>query len=331
MPSPSQSNQPKGEQTNRMKESAKPSFDPQSTAQYLKERGLAILAAIWAFLKTPFVLRNLIGILLMIIGSVWLVSWSLKLYTKHGESVQIPDYVGMDVRDATRKAEKQDFKIAVIDSFFDSNKQPNVIYQQTPEPLQRAKKGRTIYVSKYRTVADSVTLPTFISASYDFYQYSAKLKRRDIKAVVKERVFARDEPNSIRYLLYNGRKIDNIMLRRGVKVPKGSTLEFVVTERITDNVALPSLVCKTYDAAAFMLSGANLIVKETIGAEGNEQNAYVYRQEPSFEAGKMVAKGSAVTLYLSESRPANCPEETTAPPPGTPEDNPLEEGENEEF
>ncbi|NBC08738.1 MAG: PASTA domain-containing protein [Bacteroidetes bacterium] len=329
MPSPSQTTKPTGKQTNRMKEESKPGFKPQSTAAYLKERALAILAAVWAFLKTPFVLRNLLGILLMVIGSVWLVSWSLKLYTKHGESVQIPDYVGMDVRDAARKAEKQDFKIVVIDSFFDSNKRPNVIYQQTPEPLQRAKKGRTIYVSKYRTMADSVTLPTFISASYDFDQYSAKLKRRDIKAVIKERVFARDEPNSIRYLLYNGRKIDNDMLRRGVKVPKGSTLEFVVTERITNDVALPDLVCKTYDAAAFMLSSANLVVKETIGAEGNEQRAYVYRQEPPFEAGKMVAKGSAVTLYLSENRPANCPEENTAPQPETP--NPLEEGEEEEF
>jgi len=88
-------------------------------------------------------------------------------------------------------------------------------------------------------------------------------------------------------------------------------------------------VCKTYDAAAFMLSSANLVVKETVGAEGNEQRAYVYRQEPPFEAGKMVAKGSAVTLYLSESRPANCPEENTAPQPETP--NPLEEGEEEEF
>lgn len=328
MPSPSQTAMPKGNQAKRMKEESKSGFEPQPTAQYLKERATAILAAVWAFLKTPFVLRNLLGILLMVVGSIWLVWWSLKLYTKHGESVQIPDYVGMDVRDAQRKAEKQDFKIVVIDSFFDSNKRANVIYQQTPDPLQRAKKGRTIYVSKYRTMADSVMLPTFIGASYDFDQYRAKLRRQDINAVIKERVFARDEPNSIRYFLYNGRKIDNDMLRRGVKVPKGSTLEFVVTERITDDVALPDLVCKTYDAAAFMLSSANLVVKETIGAEGNEQNAYVYRQEPPFQPGQMVAKGSAVTLYLSEYRPADCPEGTRGAAPNATEDNPLEDGED---
>jgi D-alanine-D-alanine ligase len=315
---------PTASQNKTMKEEAKKGFKPQSTKDYLLDRVKAIAAAVWGFLSTPFVLRNLVGIIAMVIGSVFLVRWSLQLYTSHGESVQIPNYVGMDVRDAARKAEKQDFKVVVIDSFFDSNQRPNVIYQQSPEPLQRAKKGRTIYVSKYRMLADSVTLPTFISASYDYDQYSAKLKRRDIKAVIKERVFAKDEPNTIQYLLYNGRKVDNDMLRRGMKVPKGSTLEFVVTERITNNVALPNMICKPYDAAAFLISSANLVIKETVGAEGNEQNAYVYRQEPPFQSGQMVPKGSAVTLYLTESRPVNCPEEDAGA-------NPLESGEEEDF
>jgi len=301
-------------------------LQPQSMGDYLKERGKAILAEIGKFFKNGFVLRNLIGIIFMLVLSIWMVRWSLDLYTNHGESIQIPDYTGMDVRDARRKAEKQDFKIIVIDSFFDSRKRPNVIYQQNPEPLQRAKEGRTIYVSKYRVLPDSVTLPTLISASYNYEQYSTKLKRRDIKSKIRKRVFSRDdEPNSIKYIIFNGRKITDDMLRRGVKVPKGATLEFVVTERITGTVPIPDLVCKRYDAAAFLLSGSNLVIKETIGAEGNEENAYVYKQEPAFEPGKMVPNGSAVTLYLSSSRPPSCPEENNTLPENVPEEGSASE------
>ncbi len=304
----------------------------QPTGEYLKERAGVVAKEVARFFRNGFVLRNLLGIIAMVVLSLLAVRWSLSLYTNHGESIQVPDFTGMDVRDAQRKAEKQDFRIVVIDSFFDSGKRPNTIYQQSPDPLQRAKEGRTIYVSKYRVLADSVLLPSLISAGYNYDQYSIKLKRRDIEPVVKERVFDnKQEANSILYFYHKGRKITEDMLKRGVKVPKGATLEFVITERITDNVPIPDLVCKRYDAAAFLVTSSDLTIGETIGADGSTQGTYVYRQEPAFEAGKMVPKGTAVTLYLSPDRPAGC---ASGSMPGEDayeeEDNPLEEG-DEDF
>lgn len=282
---------------------------PSPLAEQVKAKAKMFMAETWQFLKSPVFLRNFAGILLMVFGSIYIVRWSLKIYTRHGESIQVPDYTGMDMRDAMRKAEKQNFRIVAIDSFFDSNKRPNTIYQQDPMPNQRAKEGRTIYVSKYRAQADSVLLPTLMRAGYNFEQYRTKLKRIDVKARVQERIFDnKQEENTVLHFFHNGLKITDDMLRRGVKVPRGSTLEFVITERITNEVALPDLICKRFDEAKFLLTTSNLALGQTSGAEGAESSAFVYRQEPEFVPGQMVVKGSSIDLYLTTSRPDGCPE-----------------------
>ncbi|MCB9275633.1 MAG: PASTA domain-containing protein [Lewinellaceae bacterium] len=285
-------------------------FRPQPFGAYFAGKVREIAWEAWLFLKSPIFLRNFGGLAGAILLLFMLVTGFMRLYTRHGESLQVPNYVGMDLEDALRKARKQDFKIVVIDSFFDSNQEPNAIYQQDPKPLQRAKEGRTIYVSKYRVTPDSIILPTLISAGYNYDQYSIKLKRLDIMPVIKERVFDnKQEENSILYFFHHGRKITDEMLRHGVKVPKGSTLEFVITERITSDVPIPDLICKRYDAAAFLISGSNLVIGNIYGDVADRESAYVYRQEPEYVPGQMIPQGQQVNLYLTASKPSGCPEE----------------------
>lgn len=282
---------------------------PESLQDRLMAKAKVYLNETWQFLKSPVFLRNFAGILLMVFGSIFIVRWSLKLYTRHGESIQVPDYTGMDMRDAVRKAEKQNFKIVAIDSFFDSRKRPNTIYQQDPMPNQRAKEGRTIYVSKYRAQADSVLLPTLMRAGYNFDQYRTKLRRIDVKAQIKDRIFDnKQEENTVLHFFHNGLKVTDDMLRNGFKVPRGSTLEFVITERITNQVAMPDLICKRFDEAKFLLTSSNLVLGQTFGAEGVESSAFVYRQQPEFTPGQMVIKGSSIDLYLKTTLPSGCPE-----------------------
>jgi UDP-N-acetylmuramate--alanine ligase len=282
-------------------------FQPQSTGGYLKDRLLTQLGKLKHFLLSPFIIRNFGGLFLAFFALFFLIKWSLNLYTRHGESIQIPDFTGMEYNEAVRKAKRQDFKMVAIDSFFDSKARPNTIYQQSPEPMQRAKEGRTIYVSKYRVMADSAILPSLVSAGYDYDQYRLKLKRLDIKAVVKERVFdSKQEENSILHFFHKGKKITDNMIRRGVKVPKGSTLEFVITERITNEVAIPNLVCKRYDAADFLISTSKLVVGQVFGEVAGRSNAYVYKQDPPYVPGKMIQKGEKIDLYLSTSLPTGC-------------------------
>ncbi len=285
-------------------------FRPQPFGQYFFQRMRELSAEVGAFLKHPLFLRNFAGLLGAVLLFYLLTTWVLKIYTRHGESLQVPNYVGMDLDDALAKARQQRFKIVVIDSFFDSSHDPNTIFQQDPRPLQRAKEGRTIYVSKYRITPDSVILPSLMSAGYNFNQYAINLKRLDVQAVVKERVFdSKQEENSIQHFFHRDRKITDDMLRSGVKVPKGATLEFVITERLSSNVPIPDLICKRYDAAVFLLSSSNLSLGNIYGDVANRQEAYVYRQEPEYMPGQVIAQGQQISIYLTLTRPAGCPED----------------------
>jgi UDP-N-acetylmuramate--alanine ligase len=285
-------------------------FRPQPFGQYFLQRMRELAAEAGAFLKHPLFLRNFAGLLGAVLLFYLLTTWVLKIYTRHGESLQVPNYVGMDLDDALAKARQQRFKIVVVDSFFDSSRDPNTIFQQDPRPLQRAKEGRTIYVSKYRITPDSVILPSLMSASYNFNQYAIKLKRLDVQAVVKERVFdSKQEENTIQHFFHRDRKITDEMLRGGVKVPKGATLEFVITERLSSNVPIPDLICKRYDAAVFLLSSSNLSLGNIYGDVANRQQAYVYRQEPEYMPGQVIAQGQQISIYLTLTRPSGCPED----------------------
>ncbi|MCB9263623.1 MAG: PASTA domain-containing protein [Lewinellaceae bacterium] len=300
--------------------------------QHLLARARAAAIEAGRFLSSAVFLRNFGAILAILLLFFFLVTRFLRIYTHHGESLQVPSYIGMDLRDAERKANRQDFKLVVIDSFFDSSKIPNTIYQQDPKPLQRAKQGRTIYVSKYRVLPDSAILPTLVSAGYNYTQYANKLKRLDIKATVKEKVFdSKQEENSILYFYHKGRKITDEMLRRGVKVPKGATLDFVITERLTGTVSVPDLICKRYDAATFLIEGSNLTLGNVFGSVINRESAYVYKQEPEYTPGMQMELGQQIDIYLTETLPPGCPEDLDPSSLDGAEDNNPEDPENENF
>ena len=151
----------------------------------------------------------------------------------------------------------------------------------------------------------------------------------DIKTTVQEKVFdSKQEENSILYFYHKGRKITDDMLRRGVKVPKGATLDFVITERITGAVPIPDLVCQRYDAATFLIEGSNLVLGEVFGDVGFREGAYVYKQEPEYVPGMQMEIGQKVNIYLTSTRPSGCPDDLD---PSSLDGSGQEEQENEDF
>ena len=69
--------------------------------------------------------------------------------------------------------------------------------------------------------------------------------------VIEKKFDAKQEENTILHFFHGDRKISDNDLRKGIKIPKGSTLDFVVTERQTGMVSIPSVVCQKYEAAYF--------------------------------------------------------------------------------
>ncbi len=288
-------------------------------AETFRERAQDILKKIWNFLRSPIFLVNFAGMLGLILGLLLLITWGLSLYTHHGESLQVHNYVGLQVEEAIKKARSRSFSVVISDSIFILDERPNKVLEQDPKAFSRVKKNRRIYLVISKSQPDLVNLPNLIG-SYKYEQYTRKLKRLGLRFRVKERVYnSREEENMIKHFYYQGRKITQDDLQKGMKVPMGAMLEFVITEKQTDMVVLPDLVCKDYEAGVFLINSMNLAVGNVYGDVDDRENAYIWKQEPAYDIGRMVRMGRQVDIYLTSTRPESCPPETA------PDDAPQEE------
>jgi len=270
----------------------------------LKKIGKEILL----FITSKDVLKGLIkmGALLGLI--LFIVFKTLKIYTNHGQQIQVDELVGLDFAKAQKLAMDKGFKVKITDSLFLVNRKSNEVINQNPEAGSFVKENRTIYLTITKKAADLRKLPGLIG-NYDFDQYAKKLKRLSINAKIQEKVYdGRQEPNSIQYLVYEGQKVTQEDLKAGFKVPMGSEIGAVVTYRYSETTDSPNLSCRTFGEVEFLIQSLDLKIGEVIedGVITNKETAYVSRQSPEYQPGTLINKGTAFTLYISQSKPENC-------------------------
>ncbi|MBK8427368.1 MAG: PASTA domain-containing protein [Lewinellaceae bacterium] len=262
---------------------------------------------LYAFFTAAFVIRNCLSMLAMVSGILLLTFWWLKCYTNHGESVQVPSYVGMGFREAARKARARDFGVAVSDSIYVPGKPPGEIIAQDPKAESRVKEGRTIYFTVAKNNPDIIKLPG-LAGSDDYDIYSRKLSRLGLKPrIVARAADPKLEANTIVAVIYRGDTITQ-KIRYGYSIEMGGTIDFVVSEEVTTTVNIPDCLCQSLDAARFLIQASGLSIG-TIFKDAtvtDEETAYVWRQTPKFDANGTMRKGEQVDLFLTQEKPKNC-------------------------
>jgi beta-lactam-binding protein with PASTA domain len=274
--------------------------------QKLRRYGLEI----YAFLTAPFVLKNCLGMMGILLGLFTITFWWLKCYTNHGDSVQVPSYLGMGFREAVKKANSRDFQVVVSDSIYMPGKMPGEVITQNPKPESRVKEGRTIYVTVAKNNPDIIKLPDLTSGD-DYDIYSKKLSRLGVKPRIAARIAnPKLEPNTIVAVVYKGDTITP-KLRHGFSVQMGETIDFVVSEKVLLSVNIPNCECQTLDAARFLIQASNLTVGRITpdATVTNPNTAYVYRQSPKFDANGIIRVGEQIDLYITQQKPATCKNE----------------------
>lgn len=263
-----------------------------------------VFNSLLAFLQSAIFLRNLGVMVGFLILFFFLIKGALRMYTHHGESLEVHDYRGMSITQAQRKAKERSFTVAVLDSVFMPNRISNEVIDQTPRPFSRVKENRTIYLTITRGVAPEVPLPSLVGSD-EFEQYRRKLDRLNIDLVVADKQYDRKlEENTILYLVYEGERYTPKQLEAGVRIPKGSQIGAVISVRNTGQAQVPNLVCQQFSEASFNISSRQLIVGRVEGATGSPQSYYVWKQDPP--AGTMLSVGASVNIYLQANKPDGC-------------------------
>ncbi len=263
---------------------------------------------VYYFVSSGIFLRNFGGVVATITLFLILAFWWINCYTKHGESLHIHDYVGMDLDEAIEKAGASSFEIVINDSTFIPGQKANMILTQNPKPQSQVKKNRKIYVSVTKKIAELVELPNLRGGNDDFDNFRKKCERKYVQVKKSKEVFSNKlEPETILEVIYEGENITN-KLADGFDVRKGDTVYCVVTKRGGGSVPVPELVCKQYEEASFLIGNFNLnigsIVKDnTVTDEGT---AYVWRQVPRYSPAGKMRVGEQIDIYLTQNKPQDC-------------------------
>ncbi len=238
---------------------------------------------------------NLLAIIVVIIIVVTVVSLVLKSYTRHGESLTVPDIRGLKIEDAERVLSEKKLRYIITDSLYFSDKPTSSVLDQIPAPQSKVKEGRVIYVTINANVAPTILMPNLIDVS--MRQASAVLSNVGLKT--GRLIYKPDiAQNVVLEMIYNGKTIT-----ANSKLPKGSTIDLVLGNGLGDSdMPLPDLTGLTLEEASNLLTSSSLNVGSVVyqGVIKDSASAKVFKQLPAFSDGVIVKGGQNINLFLKQ-------------------------------
>ena len=242
------------------------------------------------FITTKTFLKHFGVAVLIVILLSWAILASLKMYTHHGESVDVPNYMGLTMNEINRLDPGQDLEIIVVDSVYDVTKPRGSVISQDPLPKSHVKANRKIYLTLIATMPEQISMPDLVDLS--LRQATAILQTYGLRLGSISQV-PDIANNAVLRQLYHGRSIE-----KGKMILKGATIDLVVGAGFGgDKVQVPFLIGKTRADALMEIRRFSLNKgTETFEKGADSTNARVYQQNPPYAVGRFLSLGQSVNL-----------------------------------
>lgn len=248
---------------------------------------------------TKALLYNLLAAIAIVAILLLIVQAGLKSYTRHGESIKVPDLRGKSIEEMKEILSAQSLEWQVMDSVFDTEKPPLSIVEQNPKPGSGVKDGRIIYVTINATTAPSVEVPDLIGRSSLKY---AKMQLESYGFKVGEPVYKPDPHlNAVIGMLVNGKT-----LTKKMRVPKGTVVTLILGDGLGNSrMSVPYLIGLRLEEAEFKLKGYSLNVGAVVADDGVQDTlgAVIYRQIPAYGEGNKIRIGESIDLFVATQLP----------------------------
>ena len=245
--------------------------------------------------KRAFYIHLLIAIALVVI-IIEVAFFSLKSYTRHGDEIIVPDFVGLNC-DSVLEVYVNDFNFIILDSVYSKSFPEGSIYQQDPLPDSKVKKGRNLYYVKVSEAPEMVVMPNLRNLS--LRQAIVTLRANGLKV---------DELEYVNHFAKNAvvdQMFDGDTIQPGEQLTKGSAVKLLVGYGRDDKKThLPNLLTVKRDNVKNIILEASLNLGKEIYMDYDENENYrVYKMEPTYDIKTLVTLGSKVDVwYRSESK-----------------------------
>lgn len=246
-----------------------------------------------------WIVKNLLGVLALVLALVLAASIFLKFVTHHGQNLTVPDFTNLSVAQARQLASSESMRIDVTDSVYVRRMARGAVYRQNPPAGSAVKKGRRIHLTINAVTPKKVTMPNLVG--YSMRQAKAELLSRGLR--LGNLIYVNDiATNNVLRQLCGNREI-----APGDMVESETEINLVVGLNSTDNMTyVPDVLGMKYNSAVDAVHDNSLNVSRVVFSEdvkdySDSLNAVVYRQNPS--ASEFACPmGSEVTLYLSTQK-----------------------------
>lgn len=160
--------------------------------------------------------RNVLLMLILAVILIAITLFCLNKYTRHNESIEVPDLKGLQVQDAASIIASSSLRYEVVDSVYNQDGVPGAIVEQIPLGKSHVKEGRTIYLTVQAKSEQLVSMPDLEDAS--LRQAEALLKALGFSRINIEKV-----PSQYQDLVF-GVAYRGVTVKAGQKIPKNSVL-----------------------------------------------------------------------------------------------------------
>ena len=243
------------------------------------------------FIFSKIFLKNFAICVLITLLLIFLVFKFLNIYTLHGKSNTVPNFIGLNIDNLDHILVDEEFKFVLVDSVYDNSKERGTIVMQDPPSNTRVKKGRKIYLTVVAKLPEMVKMPNLIDLS--LRQALAELRSLGLK--IGQLKYVNDiAENAVLQQLYQGDTIkpDTLIL-------KSSTIDLVLGKGVNNKrIPVPFLIGKTRAEAVNMIKNFSLNLKDEYFLDTDDKShARIYKQFPAAIPDTLVNLGDAVSLW----------------------------------
>jgi eukaryotic-like serine/threonine-protein kinase len=248
------------------------------------------------FISKKFLLNLGIIVLITIVGFFIFKFWLIS-YTDHNEKIEVPNFINMDFAAAQAIAAEKNLELKIIDTVYSKEIKPGAIVNHKPLAKTFVKEHRVIYISINSRTPILVKMPNATNVSLRQATQELESCGLIVGTIVYKPDFADNYVFEQRY--------NNRMIRPGVKIPKGSRIDFVVGKG-GDNllIPIPNLIGMSYQQVKDSMSLAGVTINFMFGGEVFETlddsiKAVVWKQTPISENGNMIMAGETIDIWLT--------------------------------
>lgn len=249
------------------------------------------------FFKTKTFKYNALAVVGVTIFLIVLNMFALRIYTDHGDSIEIPDLRGKTPEDVSDILNRIDLRFQIRDSVYSRETAPGTVLDYYPKAGMKVKENRTIFITLCAISQEKIPMPQLTDISY-----RQAVNIIESSGLIAGRVEYKPSefPNLVLEQKTEGREIGV-----GEMIPKGSVIDLVLGSNSNGETSqVPVLFGRNLTEAKLTLDEVFLNIgtvtyDESVLYESQKAKAMIFKQTPDPAEVFEVTKGTAIDLWLT--------------------------------